>query len=336
MSTEKPVRLRDFVKFENCYFSVVSYFNNPEVKCLLRYAPAKLVLKNLQKVEKRGDYVKLSHEQALNFFEEYRRNGIFYLPLDKVKVFKPEILTPKLVEKDDTLRKVYSIFKIPPAYKGVTGSRLIGLNRSDSDVDFVVYGKWWKKAREKLIEGIKNGFLSQPDEECWKKIYNKRRPVLDFDTFVLHEERKFHKAIIDDVYFDLLYVRDYDRINEYPEFSGIKVGVAEIVGTLKDDSAVFDYPARYPLEDVKFEYIEYIECESSNKKIENKIKKIKNINRISSMEVLSFTHTYTGQAFAGERVRAYGVIEVGSDVKLIVGTRRECDEFIISESLVRI
>lgn len=331
MKPEKPVRLRDFVKFRDCYFSVVSYFNYPEVKCLLRYAPAEMV--SNENLEVRGDYVKLSHEQALKFFREYERGGIFYLPADKVEVLKPEELTPKIVEKDGVAKKVYEFFRVPPSHKGVTGSRLIGLNREDSDVDFVVYGDWWFRAREELIRGVKRGALSQPDEDCWKKIYRKRRPAIDFDTFVMHEERKFHRAFIGDTYFDLLYVRDYDRIYEFEEFSGIKAGMAEITGRLADDSAVFDYPARYPLEDVEFVHAELFDTDEDETEI-----KLDDILSLSSVEVLSFTHTYAGQAFAGERVRAYGVVEIGSkvkpEVKLVVGTRRECEEFIISESLV--
>jgi len=329
MKHEKPVRLRDFVKFKDCYFSVVSYFNYPDVKCLLRYAPAEMVLKN-ENLEMRGNYVKLNHEQALEFFREYERGGIFYLPAGEVEVLKPEELTPQIIKKDGVVKKVYEFFSVPPSHKGVTGSRLIGLNREDSDVDFVVYGDWWFRAREELIKGVESGVLSQPDEDCWKKIYRKRNPAIDFDTFVLHEKRKFHRAFIGETYFDLLYARDYDRIYEFEEFSGIKAGMAEITGRLADDSAVFDYPARYPLEDVKFIHAELFDTAKSNKN--RNLDDV--LNSLSSIEVLSFTHTYAGQAFAGERVRAYGVVEIGPDVKLIVGTRRECEEFIISESLV--
>ncbi|MGI6503632.1 MAG: hypothetical protein ACOX0O_06785 [Candidatus Methanoculleus thermohydrogenotrophicum] len=52
--------------------------------------------------------------------------------------------------------------------------------------------------------------------------------------------------------------------------------------------------------------------------------------------VLSFTHTYSGQALAGEIIEARGVVEVHGDERwLIVGTTREAKgEYIISLTLL--
>jgi predicted nucleotidyltransferase len=46
--------------------------------------------------------------------------------------------------------------------------------------------------------------------------------------------------------------------------------------------------------------------------------------------ILSFTHTYTGQAFVGELIEAQGVVEQHGDEQwLVVGTTREAKgEFI--------
>ncbi len=323
----KPVRLRDMVKFRECYFSVVSYFNDESVRCLLRYVPEKLYTEVMgskpcrEKVRetRAGRYVKLDHDEALSFFPEYVGEGIFHLPPNKVEVFKPEVLAPELVKRDETLRKVYDLFSAPE--KGVTGSRLIGLNSESSDVDFVVYGKWFEKAREELREHVKNGKVDEPGEEEWKKIYRKRRPAIDFDTFVMHEERKYHRGFVGETYFDLLYVRDYGSLRKFPEFRGVKAGTVELEGVVVDDSAIFDYPARYPLKDVRI-----LELDDS-------------VGEVRVDEVLSFTHTYVGQAFRGERIRAYGVLEVlkagGKYVgKVIVGTRRVSDEYVVSLDLV--
>ncbi len=322
----EPIRLRDVVEFRNCYFSVVSYFNDRAVKCLLRYVPETIFRevtgKKPERSKRRKGYVKLDHEEALNFFREYEKDGIFLLPV-KVKVFKPEAVTPALIKKDETVRKVYEFFSAP--VKGVTGSRLIGLNAPTSDVDFVVYGKWFEIARRELKEGIEKGKLRKLEDDEWKKIYRKRNPPFDFDTFVLHEERKYNRAMVDvcDIYFDLLYVRDYRELHKYPEFRGKKVGKVVVEGTVTDDSAIFDYPARYPLKDVKIKYISTSE----------------DVGECEVGEVLSFTHTYAGQAFRGERIEAYGVLEVhpessGVAGKVIVGTRRVSDEYIISKTLL--
>ena len=52
-------------------------------------------------------------------------------------------------------------------------------------------------------------------------------------------------------------------------------------------------------------------------------------------KVLSFTHTYTGQALAGETIEARGVLEqTKHETRLVVGTTREAkDEWIRSRSL---
>jgi len=52
--------------------------------------------------------------------------------------------------------------------------------------------------------------------------------------------------------------------------------------------------------------------------------------------VLSFTHTYSGQALAGETIEAQGVCEEhGDELWLVVGTTREArGEFIRSLSLL--
>jgi len=52
--------------------------------------------------------------------------------------------------------------------------------------------------------------------------------------------------------------------------------------------------------------------------------------------VISFTHTYSGQALAGETIEAAGVLEEHGDTQwLIVGTTREAKgEYIISKTLL--
>jgi hypothetical protein len=52
--------------------------------------------------------------------------------------------------------------------------------------------------------------------------------------------------------------------------------------------------------------------------------------------VLSFTHTYSGQALAGETIKACGICERhGSEHWLVVGTTREArGEYIVSQTLL--
>lgn len=306
MKEDKPVRLRDFVKAEGCFFSVVGYRNEERVKSFLRYVPDSSGDRELN--GKR--YKKISHDEAVSspFAKKYLSSGVFRLPYSVVEeVYKPEERL-EFAMRSPEVRKIVDFFsEIPKDKMGITGSRLIGLEGEDSDVDFIVYGNWWFRAREKLRKSIETGGLSEPDDATWDFIYRKRKIPLPYEIFILHERRKYHRAFLGSTYFDLLYVRDYDEIGrDVPEDVGVKKGKAEIEATVKDDSLVFDYPGYYP--------VGHSEVEA----------------------VLSFTHTYVGQVFRGERILARGdVEEIDGKLYLIVGTKRETqDEFIVSLDLM--
>ncbi len=292
----KPIRLRDFVRAENCYFSVVGYENQRKVKCFLRYVPG----------GSRAGYRKLSYDEAITqpIAEKYLQDGIFYIPHHDIdEVYKPEERISEIVKEDEDVKKVVEFFKsIPLGEMGVTGSRLIGLQNDESDVDFVIYGKSWFKGREMLKKGIESGKLEEPDYSMWDFIYRKRKVPLPFDVFISHERRKYHRGIVSSTYFDLLYVRGYNELNGvFPEEKGEKIERAVVIAKLLDDRFTFDYPAYYP--------------------VGGEIK-----------AVLSFTHTYTGQVVKGETFEARGVVEkIGDEKYLIVGTKREAkNEYIVS------
>ncbi len=294
-------RLRDFIRVEDCYFSVVGYEHCDGVRCLLRYVPCKYG----DRVDLRGKrYRKLSHKEALNYFKEFQRDGIFIIPHDIIdEIYKPDERLREVCERDEDVRKIAEFFELPKM--GVTGSRLIGLKGKDSDVDFVAYGRSsFELGRKKITKGLKSYELEKPNLE---HVYRRRRVNLPFEIFKIHEERKFNRAVLDGISFDLLYVRDYDERPPIPEKKGKKIGYATITAEVIDDRFVFDYPACYFVDHPKIEAI------------------------------LSFTHTFVGQAFKGEVVEAYGVVEkIDDKFYLIVGTLRECDEYIVSKTLLNL
>ncbi|MCS7119223.1 MAG: nucleotidyltransferase domain-containing protein [Archaeoglobaceae archaeon] len=300
----RPIRLRDFVRIEDMYFSVLGYNNYEKVKCFLRYSPRS----DGDRVKDGKRFKKLTHEEAImhKFAVKYFDGKIFRIPNEEIEeVFKPEERLKDVM--DSRVLKIVNFFSSIPVWEmGVTGSRLIGLHENDSDVDFVVYGNWWFLAREKLKKGIEIGKILELDESFWDFIYEKRKVNIPFNVFVVHEKRKFHRAFLGDTYFDLLYVRAYEEIdNGIPEEPGKKIGKRIISAVVTDDRYIFDYPAYYPLDhDIR--------------------------------AILCFTHTFVGQAFKGERVVAKGEIEIIEGEKyLVVGTKREVeDEFIISLDLL--
>ncbi|MFN3383541.1 MAG: nucleotidyltransferase domain-containing protein [Archaeoglobaceae archaeon] len=296
----RPIRLRDFIRVGENYFSVLGYKNDEKVKCFLRYSPDT----KGERIKDGKRFKKLSHEEAIKHpvSSEFFDGNIFRVPLKRVEeVFKPEERLEEL--KDPELEKIVNFFSnVPRNEMGVTGSRLIGLRSEESDVDFIVYGKWWFLAREKLKKGLEKGELQDLDKDAWEFIYKKRKITLPFDVFVAQEKRKFHRAFLGETYFDLLYVRGYDEIdNGIPEEPGKKVAKTTIVAKVVEDRFIFDYPAFYALD-----------------------RSVKGI--------LCFTHTFVGQAFKGETIVARGEIEViNGDRYLVVGTKREVeDEFILS------
>ncbi|MCX8172134.1 MAG: nucleotidyltransferase domain-containing protein, partial [Archaeoglobaceae archaeon] len=175
----QPIRLRDFVRIGDFYFSVLGYKNTERVKCFLRYSPHD----KGERVKDGKRFKKLSHEEALAhpLAEKYFENGIFRIPAKDIdEVFKPEKRLKDAM--DSNVAKVIDFFiSIPLDQMGVTGSRLIGLQSDESDVDFIVYGKWWFVARERLKKGIENGSLQDLDESAWDFIYRKRKVPLPFE-----------------------------------------------------------------------------------------------------------------------------------------------------------
>ena len=49
--------------------------------------------------------------------------------------------------------------------------------------------------------------------EMWRKVYEKRKPEIPYDAFVLHEQRKWNRGQIEGTYFDILYTRSYDNLD---------------------------------------------------------------------------------------------------------------------------
>lgn len=295
------IRLRDFIRVEDCYFSVVGYEHRDGVKCLLRYVPSD----SGDRIDRWGRrYRKLSHGEALQYekFREFQRDGIFVIPHHIIdEIYKPDEMLKEICKRDEEVAKVADFFRLPKM--GVTGSRLIGLKGKNSDVDFVVYGRNnFEFGRKRIAEGLKKGELEPPD---LVRIYERRKVTLPFEIFRVHEERKFNKAVLDGIQFDLLFVCDRES-SPIPEKKGKKLGIATITARVTDSRLAFDYPACY--------FVDHPEVRA----------------------VLSFTHTFVGQAFDGETIEARGVVEeINGEFYLIVGTLRETQhEYIVSTTLL--
>lgn len=299
------LRIRDFFKINDKIFSTTDYSLSKEsiVKCLLRYTE-----------DKDGDrrigeesYKKVSFDESFKLLKDTK-----YVDEDKKiqsvnkkdidKVFKPN----KGLKNNSISKKVAEFFskKISNKYLGITGSRLLGLEKEESDIDFVVYGSSnFKKARNLLKKYIKNNKLSGLSERDWKKAYKKRNPPISFKTYLIHSERKWNKAKYNRKKLDLLFARSRKELPQ-PKFRGkILDDVREIEAKVTNDDFAFDSPAVYGISHPDFS------------------------------KVISFTHTYAGQVFEGEKLVARGK-KINNKPILVSGSVREPKkDYIISKDI---
>lgn len=304
----KPIRLRDFIEDDRGWlYAVSTYDNNERVGCLLRYVPDP----GGERVDRAG-----RHYHKVDFQESYdliAQEKPAYLDLlhrvprsDVRRVLKPEDEVQGISARDSRIAGLLSIFSLPPGSIGCTGSFLCGLENEQSDIDLVVYGRQWFRAQHLLRVAVVAGRLPPITVGTWQKIYEKRKPELDFDEFLLHEKRKWNRGQIGDTYFDLLYTRSYRNLHAGPSGRGVIGGYRTIEARVTDASLSHDNPAEY------------------------------RVDHTEISRVLSFTHTYSGQALDGEMIQARGICETHGDENwLIVGTSREArGEYIRSLTLL--
>jgi predicted nucleotidyltransferase len=304
----KPIRLRDFIEDRDGWLYAVSAYDNSErVGCVLRYVPdpqgerCNHAGARYRKLEFEEAYAKIASEKP-SYADRIQR-----VPhRDIRRVFKPEEELEHSAARDPRIRTLLEIFGLPRGSMGITGSFLVGLEVASSDIDLVVFGLTWFTAQETLRIAISKGFVGDLDDEMWHRVYRKRNPETSFEEFMLHEMRKWNRGVIGDTYFDLLYTRSYDELDRMITGPGEKDGVMTIEAVVKDASLAYDNPAVYV------------------------------VRHPEISRVLSFTHTYSGQALAGETIEARGVCERhGAERWLIVGTTREArGEYIRSLTLL--
>ncbi|ABS56490.1 conserved hypothetical protein [Methanoregula boonei 6A8] len=303
-----PIRLRDFVEDPDGWiYAVSTYDNDRNVGCVLRYVP-----------DSQGDRVNPAGQRyhKYDFEDAYARIArekpayaglVQRIPVtDLRRVLKPDVEIYRIATSHDRVRKLLHLFDLPQGTIGCTGSLLCGLDNETSDIDMVVYGRHWFDAQAQVKRGIDEGKIEGMSQDMWRKVYKKRKPEIPFEAFVLHEQRKWNRGQIDGTYFDILYTRTYNDCKGVPAGKGEILGKETIEARVTDASLAFDNPAVYS---VKHE---------------------------SVSKVLSFTHTYSGQALPGETIEACGVVEQhGHERWLIVGTTREArGEYIISKTLL--
>ncbi|MDG6243396.1 MAG: nucleotidyltransferase domain-containing protein [Methanolobus sp.] len=291
-------RLRDFlITKDDWIFAVSDYFHPHGIRSTLRYVP-----------DDNGDrelagkrYLKYDFDVAFAFMRTNRPEwveDVHVVPEEHIKkVLSPNSAIERLYGSDRRVNAIVDILEkegISRETMGVTGSLLPGLQNEGSDIDFVVYGKEWFIARDAITKAkTEPGPIEDIDMDMWKKIYNKRIPEISFDEFVIHEKRKGNRGMVAGTYFDLLFVRSWEQIKD-PAPRGMDTGTMRIEAKITNADFAFDSPSIYKVDHEEIDH------------------------------VLSYTHTYAGQALEGETIEAQGVVEqIGNIKRLVVGTSRE-------------
>ncbi|WP_406670435.1 nucleotidyltransferase domain-containing protein [Methanolobus sp. ZRKC4] len=291
-------RIRDFLITEDDWiFAVSDYFHPHGIRSTLRYVPDENGERELNGIR----YKKYDFDVSFDFMRENRPEwveDVHVVPEDSIKkVLRPNDVIEELYDSDKRVAVVVDTLEeagISREMMGVTGSLLPGLQNEGSDIDFVVYGAQWFIARDAIAKAkSESGPIEDIDETMWKKIYNKRIPEISFKEFIAHEKRKGNRGMVEGTYFDLLFVRDWEQINESIQ-RGEDIGKMKIEAKVVNADLAFDSPSVYIVEHEEIDH------------------------------VLSYTHTYAGQALAGEVIEASGTVEqVGNLKRLVVGTSRE-------------
>lgn len=303
--TAFPFLPKDFIETEEgLIFAVVSYHpHEQKVGCFLRY------------VQDQDDWKKVDTLTANRLLRRHYPEFLYHsaqfdaafhaVAVDRVsRHHQPERQLQTLLQQtaQDPLHiKLQKLIGILQQYgadvsaMGITGSMLINQQKAGSDIDLVIYGsKAFHQCRHAVQQAIADKLLDKLSQADMLENYQRRDSELDFDSFSWHEYRKYNKAMIDGCKFDIGMVCLNDELEvEHRHF--MKRGVKTIQCHVVDDRRAFDFPARY--------------------RVDNEL----------TPEVISFTHTYVGQAMKGELIEVSGALECDASgtCRIVVGSTRE-------------
>jgi predicted nucleotidyltransferase len=185
--------------------------------------------------------------------------------------------------------------EIPESALGVSGSVLIGLHTSASDLDLVVYGEPYAHA----VQAVLRNYLASPgvgpirslDEQGLATLYAARvtESHMSFEDFVRHEQRKVIQGYFCRREYFIRFVQYPTSINEsYGDRTYHPIGWTTIRARVNDDRQALFTPCCYGITDVQF---------PNNESISN------------LTEIISFRGRFCEQARVGETLVAAGKVE---------------------------
>ena len=303
-----PYLPRDFIQTkQGLIFAVVSYQpQDNKVGCFLRYIVEDNAWIKVD-TEQANTLLKQSYPQYYYQSKQFDTTFHAVAVSEIIKHYRPEDRLQSVLQRaptDEIEQKLHQLIPILVRYGvdcnflGLTGSMLINQQQHKSDIDLVVYGrKAFQQTRQAVQKALAESIINKLSLALMKDNFDRRACELSFDEFSWHENRKFNKAAIDGTKFDIGMVCLANEL-EHDHHQYQKQGIRTVITTVVDDHRAFDFPAFYVVDDEL------------------------------TAEIVSFTHTYVGQAKTGERIEVSGTVErnvVTGKCRLIVGSSREAE-----------
>ena len=218
-----------------------------------------------------------------------------YEPIEKLRLLRTSKklgdLERKVVQHAEALKEAADI---PWSAIGISGSVLVGLYTSKSDIDPVVYGvENCRKAYAALENLLKDGeshFKPYSREELQALFdFRSKDTIMSFEDFARVERRKAFQGMFGGTDYFIRFVKDWSQINEqYGDICYKNSGYAKITATIADDSEALFTPCTYRIENAQV-------IEGS------KLQPI--------LEITSFRGRFCEQARKGETLIASGTLE---------------------------
>ena len=322
----------DFIETESgLIFDVKGFMHPPgHIIAFLRYYPDTsgsrtrhgLRYRKVYSLKARYDLLREKYPDLLRYDSVFDRT-FSEIPIFKIKLYhRPAVYLSHLLERNDLdpveqdavsfANLLITEAKVPPNDLGITGSVLVQLHESDSDIDLICYGSAASRrvysALHTLIKA-RRGSLAPYDEPGLRKLFSFRRKdtKMSYADFARVEERKILQGTYRGRDYYLRLLKDWSEITEvYGDLIYRPSGRATITAVISDDSENIFTPCRYLTENVKT--------------VSGDIFSIK--------QIISYRGRFCEQARKGESIMAAGEIELvegrlGSYYQLVLGNRKQ-------------
>jgi predicted nucleotidyltransferase len=217
-----------------------------------------------------------------------------YRPQNKVHELMSETtIDPFQKQTVEFIKKITQIAHVPQSTLGVSGSILVNLYSSNSDIDLIVYGtRAAHSVRTALLEHFEgdDDLTTYPHSILKHRFFERQSAAgISFQKYVFHESRKTFQGYYNEKDFFIRYVKNWDETNvEYGDYKYTNKGVIKLRGVIADDTEAIFTPCTYNLTDV--EVLEGLQAQQIT-------------------EITSFRGRFCDQAVKGEQIEARGKLE---------------------------